>query len=249
MDENFETNSRVEGNRTSAHDDKTLGGAPLRHVSRANERGLARVPPRARAASWAQFELLLGHDADLSGLARLLSERDLAQIARYGPRQLAEDARLAPRAARTLVAAFALGRSVEVEVARARTRVDAPARVHALLAPRVRGRPQEHFFALLLDSRHALRAARLVSLGTLTASLVHPREVFGPAVRESAAAVIVAHNHPSGDPTPSVEDVEVTRRLLAAGGMLGVPVLDHVVVADATWTSMRERFPELGWVS
>ncbi|MBK7875677.1 MAG: hypothetical protein IPJ77_07990 [Planctomycetes bacterium] len=156
-----------------------------------------------------------------------------------------EEAQLAPRAARTLAAAFALGRMVERETARDRARLDAPARVHALLAPRVRGRAQEHVFALLLDARHALRASRLVGLGTLTASLVHPREVFGPAVREAAAAVIVAHNHPSGDPTPSAEDVEVTRRLLASGDLLGIPLLDHVVLTDGAWTSLRERFPDL----
>ncbi|MBI5362117.1 MAG: hypothetical protein HZA53_02990 [Planctomycetes bacterium] len=109
----------------------------------------------------------------------------------------------------------------------------------------MRGRMQEHFFALLLDGRHALRGERLVSVGTLGQSLVHPREVFGPAVRESAAAVIVAHNHPSGDPTPSPQDVEVTRRLLEVSHVVGIPLLDHVVTSDDAWVSMRERVPGL----
>jgi DNA repair protein RadC len=81
----------------------------------------------------------------------------------------------------------------------------------------------------------------LTSQGTLTASLVHPREVFRPALRESAAAVVLVHNHPSGDPAPSHEDREITRRLARAGALLGVPVLDHVIVADRGYASLREQ--------
>ena len=88
------------------------------------------------------------------------------------------------------------------------------------------------FVALLLDGRHQVFAYAEVSRGTMTASLVHPREVYGPALRMSAAAVIVAHNHPSGDPEPSSEDIEVTRRLRDAGKLLGVPLLDHVVLGE-----------------
>ena len=80
----------------------------------------------------------------------------------------------------------------------------------------------------------------MVSQGTLTASLVHPREVFRPALRESAAALVLVHNHPSGDPAPSAEDREVTDRLVRAVELLGVPVLDHVVVAERGYTSLRE---------
>ena len=97
---------------------------------------------------------------------------------------------------------------------------------------------------LLLDGRHRLLRHELVSQGTLTASLVHPREVFRPALRESAAALLLVHNHPSGDPTPSAEDREVTARLVRAGELLGIPVLDHVVVAERGWSSLRES----GWL-
>jgi DNA repair protein RadC len=83
----------------------------------------------------------------------------------------------------------------------------------------------------------------MVSQGTLTASLVHPREVFRPALRESAAAVVLVHNHPSGDPTPSREDIEITERLMRAGELLGVPVLDHVVVAERGYRSLRDDLP------
>ena len=98
----------------------------------------------------------------------------------------------------------------------------------------------ERFLVVLLDGRHRVLRQELVSQGTLTASLVHPREVFRPALREAAAALILVHNHPSGDPTPSREDREVTVRLMRAGEILGVPVLDHVVVAERGYCSLRE---------
>ena len=94
---------------------------------------------------------------------------------------------------------------------------------------------------VLLDGRHRVLRHELVSQGTLTASLVHPREVFRPALRESAASVVLVHNHPSGDPTPSREDREITDRLGRAGEILGIPVLDHVVVAERGFRSLREE--------
>jgi len=101
--------------------------------------------------------------------------------------------------------------------------------------------PVEVFLALLLDVKHRfLRDAR-VSVGILDGSLIHPREVFAPAVGERAAAVILVHNHPSGDPAPSPEDREVTRRLRAAGGIVGIPVLDHVIIGSRAFYSFREE--------
>ncbi len=94
---------------------------------------------------------------------------------------------------------------------------------------------------LLLDSRHRLVRRVEVSRGSLNQSLVHPREVFAPALREAAAAILVVHNHPSGDPRPSREDHEVTRRLARAGEILGVPLLDHVIVADRGFVSFADR--------
>ncbi len=101
--------------------------------------------------------------------------------------------------------------------------------------------PVELFLALLLDVKHrVLREAR-VSVGILDGSLIHPREVFAPAVGERAGAVILVHNHPSGDPAPSPEDREVTRRLRAAGGIVGIPVLDHVIIGNRGFYSFREE--------
>jgi DNA repair protein RadC len=116
-----------------------------------------------------------------------------------------------------------------------------PRSVHRIFAALIGDSDRERFWALALDSKHSVIAAYEVSVGTLTTSLVHPREVFGPALRMGAAAVVVAHNHPSGDPSPSAEDEAVTQRLLAAGNLLGVPLLDHVVVGGERSLSLRER--------
>ena len=99
----------------------------------------------------------------------------------------------------------------------------------------------EAFWALFLDGRHCLRLVRRVSVGTLTASLVHPREVFRDAIRCGAGAVVVGHNHPSGDPEPSQDDWAVTRRLHQVGELVGIPLVDHLVVATGSWVSLRAR--------
>lgn len=104
--------------------------------------------------------------------------------------------------------------------------------------------PVEVFLAVLLDVKHRPLRDERVSVGVLDGSLIHPREVFAAAVRERAAAVILLHNHPSGDPAPSPEDREVTLRLRGAGRLLGIPVLDHVIIGDGVFFSFRE---EAGW--
>ena len=104
-----------------------------------------------------------------------------------------------------------------------------------------RSKQKEHFIALYVNARNKIIREEVVSVGTLTASLVHPREVFGPAVQCSAAGVIVAHNHPSGDQNPSADDGAATRRLERAGRILGVPLLDHVVIAEGGYYSFREN--------
>jgi DNA repair protein RadC len=102
---------------------------------------------------------------------------------------------------------------------------------------------REHFLVLLLNAQNRLLLVHTVSLGTQSASLVHPREVFGPALREGAASILLAHNHPSGDPTPSREDLALTRQLVEAGKLLDIKVHDHVIVGCGTWqyVSLAQR--------
>ena len=109
--------------------------------------------------------------------------------------------------------------------------------VYAHFRERLADERCEHFYAVLLDNKHRKIRDVRVSQGSLTSSIVHPREVFLPVIRESAAAVIFVHNHPSGDPTPSREDLEITRRLREVGELVGVRVLDHLVIGRGRYVS------------
>jgi DNA repair protein RadC len=104
-----------------------------------------------------------------------------------------------------------------------------------------RDRRKEYFMALLLDGKNRIMREVRISEGSLNQSIVHPREVFNPAVRDSAAALILVHNHPSGDPTPSREDREITRRLKEAGELMGVKVLDHIIIGDGDFVSFTAQ--------
>jgi DNA repair protein RadC len=106
---------------------------------------------------------------------------------------------------------------------------------------RLRSAKREHFVVLLLNARHEVEGVETISIGSLNASIVHPREVFIPAVSNSAAAIVLAHNHPSSDPEPSEEDLSITKRLVQAGELLGIAVLDHVIIAGRGIVSLRER--------
>ncbi len=109
--------------------------------------------------------------------------------------------------------------------------------VYAHFRERLAVESREHFYAILLDNKHRKMRDVLLSLGSLTASIVHPRDAFHQIVRHSAAAVIFLHNHPSGDPTPSKEDIEITRRLREVGELMGVRVLDHIVIGKGRYVS------------
>lgn len=147
---------------------------------------------------------------------------------------------IGPAVAARLAAALELGRRLAREGPRERPRVRGGRDVYTLCGPALRDLAQEEFHVLLLNTQHAVTRDRLVTRGTLDSSLVHPREVFRAAVAEHAAAIILVHNHPSGDPTPSAEDRRVTRDLARAGEILGIPVLDHVVIGDGRYLSFVE---------
>lgn len=144
-----------------------------------------------------------------------------------------------PRIAQVL-AAIKLGIRA-TQVACRRRDVSSPNAVYEFIAPQMRYLTTERFVVIPLNAKNHILDVCVVSEGTLTASLVHPREIFKPAIRRSAHGIILAHNHPSGDPTPSREDKEVTQRLIGAGKLLGIEVLDHIVVGDGRYTSFRER--------
>ncbi len=201
----------------------------------------------AEALSDAELVALLlrtgGAGRDAVATARLLLERSqgLLGLARFSRFERHDDIPgLGPAKCASLAAAVELGRRLQGRRLRAGERIRGPAEIHLHFHPRLRDCERERFLAILLDSRHRVLREVTISQGTLTASLVHPREVFRAAVRESAAALVLVHNHPSGDPAPSSEDREVTRRLCEAGQIVGIRVLDHVVVAERGYFSFCE---------
>jgi DNA repair protein RadC len=133
-----------------------------------------------------------------------------------------------------LKAAFELARRLSETVQEQRPVIDSPAKAAAALREHMRGLDREQFCALLLNTKNALIKRCEISLGSLNASIVEPREVFKEAIAASAAAIILAHNHPSGDPAPSNEDIRITRRLVDAGELLNITVLDHIILGQRT---------------
>lgn len=139
-----------------------------------------------------------------------------------------------------LLSALELGRRAGQATRGVTREIGQPEDVVAELAY-LEGEKQERFVVVLLDAKNRVIRSQTVHVGTLTQSLVGPREVFRIAVREGASAIIVAHNHPSGDPEPSQEDIQVTGRLAEVGKALDIPVLDHIIVGDPEWVSLRRR--------
>ncbi len=181
---------------------------------------------------------LLSTFGNLTGI-RDASVEELACVHGIGPAKAAQ-----------LKAALELSRRVEQAPPADGVTIADWRDVVRLLEPRLAHATKEHFVAVLLDARHRVLRVADISVGSLTASIVHPRELFHEAITAHAAALIVAHNHPSGDPAPSEEDVLLTRRLVAAGRVLGIEVLDHVILgagracslqADGLLTQEREE--------
>jgi DNA repair protein RadC len=200
----------------------------------------------AEALSDAELVALLlrtgGRAGSALAIARALLSRlgGLRGLARADAAELCRQAGVGGAKAASLLGAVELARRLAGRRLRPGDPIRSAADVHRHFFPRLRDAPQERFLVVLLDGRHRVIRTVMASQGTLTASLVHPREVFGPALREPAAAVVLVHNHPSGDPTPSREDCEITGRLRDVGELLGIPVVDHVVVAEQGYTSLRE---------
>lgn len=120
-------------------------------------------------------------------------------------------------------------------------RIGTPADVSGLLSARMRFLDREHFVAILLDTKNGVISVEEISIGCLDGSLVHPRELFKVAIQKSAAAIIIAHNHPSGDPSPSRDDIKTTERLQQAAKIIGISLLDHIVIGDGCYTSLKEK--------
>lgn len=148
---------------------------------------------------------------------------------------------IGPAKAGDIMAAFELAKRLSDTRLQVQEVVNSPADAASFVQCEMSLFDKEHFVILMLNTKHRIIAKKVISIGHLNASLVHPREMFKEIIRRSSAAVILAHNHPSGDPTPSEDDVNITKRLSEAGNLLGIQVLDHIIIGDNCFTSLREK--------
>ena len=204
---------------------------------------------RAGAASLGDNELIaivLGHGgARVSALdlanAVLTAAGGIAGLARATHDELVAIGGIGGARAAQLLAAIELGRRIASGAGRERVQVTSPRSVADFLMPRYGNRPVEQFGIVLLDTKHRVLRTTVLSVGTLDASIVHPREIFREATAGGAAAIVLFHNHPSGDPEPSRDDRRLTERLIAAGVVMGIDVLDHIILGEAQYFSFREK--------
>jgi DNA repair protein RadC len=224
-----------------------LGIMDWPEAERPRERLLAQGPEALSDAHLLAILLRVGRqDASAVEVAmEILHEvRGVSGLVHCGLQELCAIPGVGMAKAAQLKAALELGRRAMVSPLSTGVRISSSTELFKHFHPRVRNLRHEIFTIVLLDAKNAIIREATVSEGTLTHSLVHPREVFQLAIRESAASVILLHNHPSGDPTPSQEDRLLTSRLISAGHVLGIRVLDHLVVGDGRYVS----FADQGWI-
>ena len=201
----------------------------------------------ARALTTAELIAILIRTGNAQRSAVSLGEFLLAEfgsiqgVATASAEQLAAVKGLGAAKAAQIKAAIEFGNRLALFTEEGRPSIGGPRDVSNLLMPDLRYQKKEHLKSLLLDTKNRVLAIKTVSIGDLSSSIVHPREVYKDAVLASAASIIIAHNHPSGDPTPSAEDVAVTKRLIQSGEIMGIDLLDHIVLGDGTFVSLKER--------
>ena len=171
-------------------------------------------------------------------------QRDpLAALRDITVQELMEIPGVGPAKATTILAAIELGKRVLHSRPSERPIVDDPAIAASLLSHDLMWQPQERFAVMLLDIKHRLLGTRVISIGTATETIAHPRDIFREVIRHGAVRAIVAHNHPSGSVDPSPEDIALTRQLLAGAQFLGIPLLDHLIVGNGDHLSLRQTTP------
>ena len=196
---------------------------------------------RDTALGLARRLLRLGHEGAATCQGDPLEPPDgLRYLAGASFEELARVQGIGPAKAAQILAAIELGRRLAT-TGGPRAVIRSPSDARNLLSAEMRDLDKEHFRAILLDTKNQVLGVETVSVGSLDSSLVHPREVFKGAVKRSAAAIILVHNHPSGDPTPSGDDIRITRQLIQAGRIMGIEVLDHLILGEGRYLSFREQ--------
>lgn len=178
----------------------------------------------------------LAHD-----LLITLPEGDLSQLSQQNFRQLCQLSGLGPAKAARILAALELGRRVSQAEVPLRADLSSPQQVHRLLGPQFAHQKQEHFIVVFVDTKNRYLGQKVVTKGLLNSTLVHPREIFQQALAYGAYAFIAAHNHPSGDPNPSADDLETTRQLVRCGKLMQIELLDHLILGRECFISLREQ--------
>lgn len=175
------------------------------------------------------------------GMSLIKQFGSLPGLEAASPAELCAVPGIGPAKAAQIMAALELGKRFLSEKGGMKTRFSTSQEVADRYIPQMGNFKKEIFRSVLLDTKNQILREVTISEGSLSASIVHPREVFNPAIKESAAGMIFVHNHPSGDPTPSPEDIELTRRLVEAGKIVGIKVLDHVIIGDRRHFSFRDE--------
>ena len=181
-------------------------------------------------------------DADALSVANQLIDHagGLHSLTRLGMDHLRLISGVGPARAARIVAAVELGRRTLIRGVAERPQLATPRQLAAYLLPQYGAATVEQFGIVMLDTRHRVIRIRIVSVGSLDSTVVHPREVFREAASASAAAIVLFHNHPSGDPTPSPDDLTLTTRMVSAGAIMGIDVIDHLILADQRYFSLVE---------
>ncbi|MFI5344294.1 MAG: DNA repair protein RadC [Chlamydiales bacterium] len=166
--------------------------------------------------------------------------RNSAEVAEATLSEILEIKGIGLAKALQLKAALGLGLRASKSPIAHKYRIDHPMHAYHLIKDEIAAEKREHFIVILQDTKGYVICHEIVSIGTLSQTLVHPREVFYPAIRHKAASMIVAHNHPSGDPTPSPQDIDLTKSLLQASQLMGIPLYDHIIIGRESYLSMRQ---------
>jgi DNA repair protein RadC len=165
----------------------------------------------------------------------------LSQLAEATVEELCQIKGIGLAKAIQLKAAMTLGLRLSKQAILPRYRIEHPMHAYNLIKEQVQNEKRELFLAILQDTKNCLICHEVIAIGTLSNALVHPREVFYPAIRHKAASLILVHNHPSGDPTPSAQDYSVTETLIEAGKVIGIPVNDHIIIGHQGYVSLRQK--------
>jgi DNA repair protein RadC len=173
--------------------------------------------------------------------SRILSEYSIKQLSLANVSRLMQVHGVGKAKAAQIAAIFELARRLETFVEEPKRKICSPKDVYTLMYPKMREQKKEKFITLCLDTKNQILKEEVISVGSLNASIVHPREVFKSALMESSASVIMIHNHPSGDPSPSREDIMVTEKLVEGGKLLGIDVLDHIIIGDGRYVSLKDE--------